>query len=120
MCDQKKELIATLRQLRDAAKDEKPVIQWIDRAITIAERLMAMGSRLPRIYHTNYYLIELHGGFFSSFHPQRGLFALGAELWSIVFDIEPEIAAIAGVLPVSLPACWERSTRLIHPFKFLT
>ena len=95
MCDQKEELIATLRRVRDAAKDEKPVVQWIDRAILIAERLMAMGSRLPRIYHTNNYLFR---SFMASSSRgsilNAGLFAIGAELWSIVFDIEPDLPRV--------------------------
>ena len=92
MLDNKKDLIATFRRLRDAANDEKPVVQWMDRAILLTQRLTAMGSRLPKIYHSDTnYLYELHGVGFPNQFPNRRFFAVGAELWSLVFDIEPDL-----------------------------
>jgi hypothetical protein len=59
----------------------------------------------PENLPTNNFLVAIHGGFCSGFHPERGFFAVGAELWSIVFDIEPDLAmSSCGVLAAGCAA----------------
>ena len=86
LMDQKKELIAILRQLREAAKNEKPVFDWIERAVLLTERLVAIGSRLPKIFHGAVRVSE-----YPFICHLRRLFSLEAELWSIAFDVEPAL-----------------------------
>jgi eukaryotic-like serine/threonine-protein kinase len=86
LMDQRNELIATLRQLRERSKGDKAVIEWIDRAILLTERLMAMGSRLPRVFHG-----AGRGDPYPSMCHERRLYALATELWSVAFDVEPAL-----------------------------
>jgi hypothetical protein len=85
LMDQKRELIATLRQLREAAKGEKLVVEWIERVILLTERLVAMGSRLPKVFR------GASGRVYSRICHERRLYALAAELWSIAFEVEPAL-----------------------------
>jgi hypothetical protein len=85
LMDQKKELIANLRQLCEALKGEKSSVEWIERVILLAERLVAMGSKLPKVFR----------GASSSVYPsvchERRLYALATELWYIAFEVEPAL-----------------------------
>ena len=84
--DQKKETIAILRQLRAEGTKEKVVVEWIDRAILLTERLMAMDARLPRVFHG-----AGRGETYARMCHERQLYALATELWSITFEVEPAL-----------------------------
>ncbi len=86
LIDQKKDLIAILRQLREGAKEDKAIVVWIDRAILLTERLMAMGSRLAKVFHGGG-----RGDVYSRMCRIRRLYALDAALWSVAFDVEPAL-----------------------------
>ena len=86
LMEQKNELLTTLRQLRAGAKEEKAVVEWIDRAILITERLIEMGSRVPRVFHG-----AGRGDPYPRMCHNRRLYALATELWSVAFDVEPAL-----------------------------
>ncbi len=86
LIDQKKDLIAILRQLREGAKEDKAIVVWIDRAILLTDRLMAMGSRLAKVFHGGG-----RGDVYSRLCRHRRLYALDTALWSVAFDVEPAL-----------------------------
>jgi serine/threonine protein kinase/cytochrome c-type biogenesis protein CcmH/NrfG len=108
LTDDKKDSIATLRQLRNAAKEETSVVQWIDRVILMVQRLAEMGPRLPKLYHgydgVFSYLQSLQGNFsLPGQFPNRRLYAVAGDLWQLAFELDPNVYLQTPFIPTLMP-----------------
>ncbi len=84
LIDKKMIIITILQRLRETAIGQNRVTEWIDRTIQLTQRLMAIESVLPKLFHG--------GGInqaYLTICQNRHLHASAAKLWSIAFEVEP-------------------------------
>jgi eukaryotic-like serine/threonine-protein kinase len=81
------ETIKTLRRIRQDVGEDPAVIDWINSAIALNERIAALGPRLPRIVHSESRLNFTYARGCS----QRRYFAASASLWSAAFAVDPSL-----------------------------
>jgi hypothetical protein len=85
--DQGEDSIRTLRRIREAAGGDRAVTDWIDRAISLVERITALGPRLPRIIHS----ASRSDACYADACAHRWFYATSAALWSAAFTVEPAL-----------------------------
>jgi hypothetical protein len=85
--------IKELRRIRDQARDDRPIVAWLDRAIGLAERVAALGSRLPRIFHcaSRAGTVRQQPNYADVYYG-REFYGAAASLWSAIFDVDPSVA----------------------------
>jgi serine/threonine protein kinase/Flp pilus assembly protein TadD len=81
------ETIRVLRQIREHAGGEPAVVDWIDSAISLTERIATLGPRLPRIAHS----ASRNDFSYADGCSDRRFFAASASLWSAAFAVDPTL-----------------------------
>jgi serine/threonine protein kinase/tetratricopeptide (TPR) repeat protein len=87
VADRADETIRTLRSIREQAAGDRAVVDWIDSAISLTERIATLGPRLPRIVHSASRRAASYAGACSD----RRFFAASASLWSAAFAVDPAL-----------------------------
>jgi serine/threonine-protein kinase len=85
--DQGADSIRALRGIREAAGGDRALIDWIDRAISLIERITALGLGLPKIIHS----ASRSDASYADACAHRWFFAASAALWSAAFAVEPTL-----------------------------
>ncbi len=79
--------VKALSRLREGARGDPALVEWINRVITLTESILRLGGRIPRIFQSG------NGGFPYPLtcHYHR-FYAAAANLWSAAFDLDPTLA----------------------------
>jgi tetratricopeptide (TPR) repeat protein len=87
VADQAEESIRALRRIREQAGGDRAVVDWIDSAISLTERIAALGPRLPRIFHS----ASRSDSSYADACSHRLFFAASTSLWSAAFAVDPSL-----------------------------
>jgi tetratricopeptide (TPR) repeat protein len=82
------ETVTTFRRIRAQAGDDKAVVGWIDSAISLTERIAALGPRLPRITHR----VGGSSSYYADWCSRRQFFAASAGLWSAALEVDSSLS----------------------------
>ena len=82
-----KEAVTALRRLREQAGKDRELLDWIDRATRLEERILELGPRIP----INFHCASRGYDYWKAYYYRR-LYVATALLWSAVFDVDPAVA----------------------------
>ncbi len=84
----KEESIRTLRRIREHSDGDRAVIDWVNRAIALIERIAVVGPQLPRILHS----ASRSDDCYADACARRRFFSASVTLWTAAFALEPALA----------------------------
>ncbi len=83
--------VKALRRLREAVQDDRALVEWVNRAITLTEKMVRFGPLVPRIFHAEHCGPGRHYIQRCDLHR---FYAASAYLWSAAFEADATLEAV--------------------------